>query len=439
MLRRRPFKLVGMFLCLIGVVLLIRTSVSTHEHNDRVVVVKGLSRTNDMKRFQRNDEAKVGAVPLLKEARGEAAPENVPRDHVVKAMTEEAKQAPAVRTILFAFCSKGNLEAFARALCLSLSRVAGTRLNVECAADGNKRPDYFFIEEGSRSCDFDLPVERQLHESECNHDATVLWTGRNKPGVCPNVLHVAPALISQTLQGEMWLNHDRKTSDLSRFCSLSCSNCRTETQNIIKALNSIKPVDGDCSLSAKDISNYKFVFVSEPVFRPGFVSELLLKAYLSGSVPVYLGAPDVSDFVNPNAFIACKPQEPENCAEQVYVLFVFEKKKLNFVQISRLNGLIWIMCCMNECAQQNCLLILLIGFLWILLRLICLFIGVLQEDQKKRTINYKSIFRFKNENKHSKATNIAFAQPCLQTSGTGHRLKFVLFLFFLFFFSFFFM
>lgn len=50
---------------------------------------------------------------------------------------------------------------------------------------------------------------------------------------------------------------------------------------------------------------FKFVIAFENSRVRGYITEKLTTAYLSGAVPVYFGAPDVSDYFNPHSMINC--------------------------------------------------------------------------------------------------------------------------------------
>ena len=50
-------------------------------------------------------------------------------------------------------------------------------------------------------------------------------------------------------------------------------------------------------------SDYKFVIAFENRARRGYVSEKLIQSLLVGAIPIYWGAPDVDDYVNPDSFI----------------------------------------------------------------------------------------------------------------------------------------
>jgi hypothetical protein len=51
------------------------------------------------------------------------------------------------------------------------------------------------------------------------------------------------------------------------------------------------------------LSQYKFAFCLENTVFPGYITEKIFDALFAGSVPVYLGAPDIADFVPKNCFI----------------------------------------------------------------------------------------------------------------------------------------
>jgi len=75
----------------------------------------------------------------------------------------------------------------------------------------------------------------------------------------------------------------------------------------------------------------------------GYITEKIVNAVLANSVPIYFGAPDIEDFVNPKRFIRCE-LEPSK-------LKAFEKMKFTSVQErerwarENLNGL-------EECVEK---------------------------------------------------------------------------------------
>lgn len=51
------------------------------------------------------------------------------------------------------------------------------------------------------------------------------------------------------------------------------------------------------------ISSSKFSIAAESCEQPGFVTEKLVHAWLANTVPIYFGAPDISQWFNPKAFL----------------------------------------------------------------------------------------------------------------------------------------
>ena len=49
--------------------------------------------------------------------------------------------------------------------------------------------------------------------------------------------------------------------------------------------------------------NYRFVIAMENCVQPGYVTEKILNAFAAGSIPIYHGAPEISELFNPKAFI----------------------------------------------------------------------------------------------------------------------------------------
>jgi hypothetical protein len=53
----------------------------------------------------------------------------------------------------------------------------------------------------------------------------------------------------------------------------------------------------------KTLNQFKFVICFENCSFPGYVTEKIFDCFLAGSIPVYYGAPDITDFVPRNSFI----------------------------------------------------------------------------------------------------------------------------------------
>jgi hypothetical protein len=55
------------------------------------------------------------------------------------------------------------------------------------------------------------------------------------------------------------------------------------------------------------MSNYKFAVCFENVSYPGYVTEKIIDCLVAGVIPLYSGAPDVTDFIPENTFINMRP------------------------------------------------------------------------------------------------------------------------------------
>jgi len=53
----------------------------------------------------------------------------------------------------------------------------------------------------------------------------------------------------------------------------------------------------------KVYNQYKFIICFENSNTNGYITEKIFNVFLSGSIPIYDGAPDVGDFINKNAFL----------------------------------------------------------------------------------------------------------------------------------------
>ena len=64
------------------------------------------------------------------------------------------------------------------------------------------------------------------------------------------------------------------------------------------------------------LGQYRFTFTLENFSFPGYVTEKIIDALVAGSIPVYLGAPDIEDFIPRGAFIDLRdfpsPQDLES-------------------------------------------------------------------------------------------------------------------------------
>lgn len=77
---------------------------------------------------------------------------------------------------------------------------------------------------------------------------------------------------------------------------------------IAGAEEEMRPFVNQCYRGAVDdklatLAGYKFTFALENTVCPGYVTEKIFDAMFAGTVPVYLGAPDITDFVPKECFV----------------------------------------------------------------------------------------------------------------------------------------
>lgn len=60
---------------------------------------------------------------------------------------------------------------------------------------------------------------------------------------------------------------------------------------------------GKCTNKLETLRNYKFSLTIENQSMPGWISERILECFLAGCVPVYFGAPNITDYIPANTFI----------------------------------------------------------------------------------------------------------------------------------------
>lgn len=72
--------------------------------------------------------------------------------------------------------------------------------------------------------------------------------------------------------------------------------------------------------------DFQFVIAYEHEIVPGYITEKLTNAFLSGAVPIYIGAGDVTRYFNPNAMVICSADDVLGCSAQVIALMTDEEK-----------------------------------------------------------------------------------------------------------------
>jgi hypothetical protein len=75
-------------------------------------------------------------------------------------------------------------------------------------------------------------------------------------------------------------------------------------QRLGSLLSHLQPVP--CQDKVRTMANYRFALCLENISYPGYITEKLIDCLVAGAVPIYLGAPDVSDFIPADCFIDCR-------------------------------------------------------------------------------------------------------------------------------------
>jgi len=107
--------------------------------------------------------------------------------------------------------------------------------------------------------------------------------------------------------------HDQRLSVIEYFgqhseidiygpCWQDITNLPSEWQNRLAGiLEKTKP--DKCADKQKISSEYKFSICFENLSYEGYVTEKIIDCFNAGVIPIYMGAPDINDFVPENSFI----------------------------------------------------------------------------------------------------------------------------------------
>ena len=99
-----------------------------------------------------------------------------------------------------------------------------------------------------------------------------------------------------------------------------------------KIIDNLNPTT--CDDKHEILLNYKFAICLENIAYPGYVTEKIIDCFKAGVIPIYLGAPDIYDFVPSDAFIDLR--EYENCdGLYEYLSEISEDKAMEIIQKGR--------------------------------------------------------------------------------------------------------
>ena len=119
-------------------------------------------------------------------------------------------------------------------------------------------------------------------------------------------LPVSKVLIEQQL-------HDKRLSVIEYFGRIGAmdlygpywgdiGNLPTEGKKRLEGIiSSLRP--SECPDKRETSSGYKFSVCFENVSYPGYVTEKIIDCFKAGVIPIYLGAPDIADFIPRDTFI----------------------------------------------------------------------------------------------------------------------------------------
>ena len=99
-----------------------------------------------------------------------------------------------------------------------------------------------------------------------------------------------------------------------------------------KILSEIKPQP--CDDKVETMSDYKFAICFENTSYPGYVTEKIIDCLVAGVIPVYLGAPDISDFIPPDTFIDMRNFNSWQQLDE-YIENISEKQAMEMIEAGR--------------------------------------------------------------------------------------------------------
>ena len=82
-------------------------------------------------------------------------------------------------------------------------------------------------------------------------------------------------------------------------------------------------------------SKYKFIVVMENTHQEGYITEKIFNVFQAGAIPIYDGAPDVNNFINPESFLS---YDLEDLHEQIDNLKDNEKEYNKIVNSSKFDS-----------------------------------------------------------------------------------------------------
>lgn len=74
---------------------------------------------------------------------------------------------------------------------------------------------------------------------------------------------------------------------------------------------------GTCESKLQVLKEHRFSLCYENMEMPGYITEKMIDCFVSGTVPIYCGAPDVADYIPPDAYINAASANYEQISELI--------------------------------------------------------------------------------------------------------------------------
>lgn len=154
----------------------------------------------------------------------------------------------------------------------------------------------------------------------------------------------ASIVVTPLMHLYMWLDNPdmsmytlvrKQTKPQTKFCLFSVSSETKERTDFFHALSTYKSVDScgsvlnnlgyNCpgTFDSKEyhefISDYKFMICFENTVMKNYITEKLIIAYSSGTIPIYWGCPNIGDYVNMDAILYLKPDYTETDVQALII------------------------------------------------------------------------------------------------------------------------
>lgn len=84
-------------------------------------------------------------------------------------------------------------------------------------------------------------------------------------------------------------------------------------------------------------SKYKFIVVMENTHQEGYITEKIFNVFQAGAIPIYDGAPDINNFINPESFLSF---DSEDLLEQIDNLKDNEKEYNKIINSLKIDSLL---------------------------------------------------------------------------------------------------